>query len=335
MTAPTGIVDQATIAKLNELASTSATPAVPAQPISKTGTSTIPAIPAIPSRLATTTAITTIPTIPTTTTTIPAIPAIPAEPTPGANTSATPATPAVPVVPATPIQSSSTPPQDITPPIISNIQTTNITEISATITWTTNESSDSQVSYGLTSSYDNTTPLNSSLVVSHSVSLSNLTGGTTYHYKVISTDNSGNKTESADTTFTTTYSVQPAPSFLMKWGSYGSGDGQFYGPYGIAVDASGNVYVTDSGNNRVQKFTSNGTFITKWGSQGSEDGQFSGPDGIAVDANGNVYVVDRSNHRIQKFAPAVAVNETLTLSQMANILDAMKSTLDELIKILK
>ena len=45
-------------------------------------------------------------------------------------------------------------------------------------------------------------------------------------------------------------------NFLLKWGSEGSGDGQFEQPWGVAVDASGNVYVPGTSNNRVQKFTS-------------------------------------------------------------------------------
>ena len=56
-------------------------------------------------------------------------------------------------------------------------------------------------------------------------------------------------------------------TFITKWGSKGTADGQFNFPDGIAVDSSGNVYVADDGNNRIQKFDSNGTFITKWGSK--------------------------------------------------------------------
>jgi len=89
-------------------------------------------------------------------------------------------------------------------------------------------------------------------------------------------------------------------TFVTKWGSQGSGDGQFQYPWGIAVDTSGNAYVADYYNHRIQKFTSSGEFITKWGSYGEGDGQFHYPWGIAVDVSGNVYVADR-NYRIQKF----------------------------------
>ena len=52
------------------------------------------------------------------------------------------------------------------------------------------------------------------------------------------------------------------PSFLLKWGSNGSGDGQFSLPLGVAVDSAGNVYVADLFNFRIQKFNSSGTFLT-------------------------------------------------------------------------
>ena len=87
----------------------------------------------------------------------------------------------------------------------------------------------------------------------------------------------------------------------LKWGSYGTGNGQFNYPWGVSIDSFGNVYVADKGNNRIQKFDSSGNFILKWGSYGTGDGQFKYPHGVTVDSSGNVYVADQSNGRIQKF----------------------------------
>jgi len=89
--------------------------------------------------------------------------------------------------------------------------------------------------------------------------------------------------------------------FLLKWGSQGTGEGQFSTPHGIAVDGDGFVYVADGDNNRVQKFTSEGVFVTQWGSQGTGAGQFNAPYGIAVKGNEAVYVVEHYNHRVQQF----------------------------------
>jgi len=82
---------------------------------------------------------------------------------------------------------------------------------------------------------------------------------------------------------------------VLKWGSTGSGDGQFRMPYDVAVDPSGNVYVLDTGNIRIQKFTSNGAFITKWGNLGLPTTK------LTIDPSGNVYAVDSVNNRIQEF----------------------------------
>jgi DNA-binding beta-propeller fold protein YncE len=91
-------------------------------------------------------------------------------------------------------------------------------------------------------------------------------------------------------------------TYVTRWGTSGSGDGNFNRPFGIAVDAAENVYVVDSLNARVEKFSSSGVFLTKWGSQGSADGQFYAPAGIAIDVStGAVYVSESGNHRIQKF----------------------------------
>src|SRR5208337_1559642 len=80
--------------------------------------------------------------------------------------------------------------------------------------------------------------------------------------------------------------------FVTEWGSVGTGNGQFDFPQGVAVDSSGNVYVVDRGNSRIQKFSNTGTYITQWGSLGISNGQFDYPQGVAVDSSGNVYVAD-------------------------------------------
>ena len=98
-----------------------------------------------------------------------------------------------------------------------------------------------------------------------------------------------------------TAAAEAPPTFLLKFGTFGIGDGQFDAPAGVAMDPAGNVYVADEYNNRIQKFGGSGIFLTKWGTQGSGDGQFSFPIGVGVDSTGNVYVADYSNHRIQKF----------------------------------
>jgi sugar lactone lactonase YvrE len=79
-------------------------------------------------------------------------------------------------------------------------------------------------------------------------------------------------------------------------------------PYGVAVDARGNVYITDTGNDKVKRITPTGGVTTLAGStQGDAIGsgtaaQFNSPMGITVDANGNVFVVDRDNHKIKKIS---------------------------------
>jgi tripartite motif-containing protein 71 len=79
-------------------------------------------------------------------------------------------------------------------------------------------------------------------------------------------------------------------------------DGEFVAPTGIAVDASGNVYVYDV--SYIQKFDSSGNFLTKWESGGWVDGKFlpsSSAAGIAIDAAGNIYVANKDHCCIQKF----------------------------------
>src|SRR3989441_3600089 len=101
-----------------------------------------------------------------------------------------------------------------TPPLISSVVATSITVAGATITWTTDKPSDSQVEYGPSTTYGSTAPLDSSLVTAHAVTLSGLAAGTPYHYRVKSKDAAANMTVSPDFAFTTaavTSSPPPPP----------------------------------------------------------------------------------------------------------------------------
>ncbi len=117
------------------------------------------------------------------------------------------------------------------------------------------------------------------------------------------------------------------PSFLRQFCEFGPAVGQCQLPRGIAADEeTGNVYVVDQGNFRVNEFTAWGEFVRAWGwgvadgspelqtcttscqqgLVGSGTGQFNFAQGIAVDADGDVYVVDKENLRVQKFDPSGA-----------------------------
>src|SRR5215211_1238385 len=75
----------------------------------------------------------------------------------------------------------------------------------------------------------------------------------------------------------------------LRWGTEGTQNGQFMVPHSMAFDSEGNIYVTDTINHRVQKFTSDGQFITKWGSEGNGNGQLNEPHSSIIDPQGNVF----------------------------------------------
>ncbi len=108
--------------------------------------------------------------------------------------------------------------------------------------------------------------------------------------------------------------IGPDGSLLHEWGSFGdiaagnAPQGIFNEPWGVAVGPDGSVYVTDTWNHRVQKFTEDGKPIKMWGQYGQpmpdipeSKSSFWGPRGIAVDQNGHVYVADTGNKRIVIF----------------------------------
>lgn len=102
----------------------------------------------------------------------------------------------------------------------------------------------------------------------------------------------------------------PDGELLMTLGTRGvSGDGEhtFRKPSDMLVAPNGDIFVVDGHggrppiNNRVVKFTSDGTFIKSWGMAGKEDGNFNDPHALAMDSKGRLFVGDRSNNRIQIF----------------------------------
>lgn len=103
---------------------------------------------------------------------------------------------------------------------------------------------------------------------------------------------------------------------LAHWGSHGSGPGQFDRPQGVAADASGNVYVTDTYNHRVQVFDNDGTFLLEWGGYGFGPGQFYRPMGIGVAADGKIYVGDTWGGRVQVFGALPTPTRTTSWGQI-------------------
>ena len=100
-------------------------------------------------------------------------------------------------------------------------------------------------------------------------------------------------------------------SRIAHWGSQGAQHGEFNflqsgrdEPHGsIAVDSSSRVYVSDSGNYRVQVFDRSGKFLREFGTKGIKEGEFLWPFDLSVDAQGNTYVLDDGARNLQKFSP--------------------------------
>ena len=107
-------------------------------------------------------------------------------------------------------------------------------------------------------------------------------------------------------------------SFGDALGYFGSA-GRFISPIGVAVDKiAGYVYVVDSNQHHVFKFSNAGTLITTWGGLGSGDGQFNLPAGVAVDSDGNIYVTDFYNQRFQKFSSEGVFLSKTTIGQLTS-----------------
>ena len=86
---------------------------------------------------------------------------------------------------------------------------------------------------------------------------------------------------------------------INQFGQVGSKEGEFYYPTNLSLGPDKLLYITDTGNFRVQKFTQNGEFIRRYGSIGSGLGKFARPKGLTLDKEGRLYVVDAAFENVQ------------------------------------
>ena len=105
----------------------------------------------------------------------------------------------------------------------------------------------------------------------------------------------------------------PAYKLVGKWGKDGKGNGEFANPNGIAVDKSGNVFVADADNNRIQVFNAKGSFLRAWGSVGNGNDQFWIAQDVNIAPDGTVWVADQQNSRLQQFSAAGAFMTSIPL----------------------
>ncbi len=141
--------------------------------------------------------------------------------------------------------------EDPTPPVISNLQISNITDGTAQISWTTDDSATSQVEYDFVPYYGQSTTEDTSLITSHVVTLQGLTPSTSYHFRVKSTNAAGLTNYSSDQPFTTqplsttiiVDEIDPDCTLSGSW-STGSSSGGWNDGYKFAACTTGNPTAT-------------------------------------------------------------------------------------------
>jgi hypothetical protein len=156
---------------------------------------------------------------------------------------------------------------------------------------------------GVTYSGSNVSATTGGTTYDASVTATGLTAGASYHWRACALDQTGTPSAwvSMGGTDGTTDLSAPGWGYQSQVGPIGA-NGAFQYPKGMTIDDSGNIWVADTLNDRVQKFNSAGVFQMQIGSAGSGDGELHAPTDVAVDGTGNVWVVDSLNKRVQKFS---------------------------------
>jgi RHS repeat-associated protein len=123
--------------------------------------------------------------------------------------------------------------------------------------------------------------------------------GQTLRVVVTATNVAGSASSTSEATAVVSSS---APAYSSAFGSYGTGNGQLREPEGgLATDAAGNVWVSDTENSRLEEFNSKGEFVRTVGSAGTGNSQFATTYGVMVDSKGNVWATDEGNNRVEEF----------------------------------
>ena len=152
--------------------------------------------------------------------------------------------------------------------------------------------------------------------------LTGLTAGTTYYLRAYATNQFGTA-YGAVVQFTTSTNVSSVTGVVTTFAGNGTAgylDGtstgaEFNTPMGLAVDASGNIYISDTFNNRIRKIATDGTVTTIAGNGtagyvdgAAADAEFYAPQGLAIDPSGNIFVADYGNNVIREITPAGVVS---------------------------
>jgi tripartite motif-containing protein 71 len=98
-----------------------------------------------------------------------------------------------------------------------------------------------------------------------------------------------------------------APTYRQSFGPTGEAlEGRLAEPEAVALDSSGDIFIADSGHDRVIELSAEHKFLRQFGSEGSGEGQFKGIRGLATNKEGDLYVSDYGNDRVQEFSPSGA-----------------------------
>ena len=125
----------------------------------------------------------------------------------------------------------------------------------------------------------------------------------------------------ADSSNNCVYIFNGEDQLVRKFGSSGSGNGQFNVPAGVEFDSDDHLYVVEYGNHRVQRFTIGGKYLLRFGGEGTGNGKLKNPRGLAVH-NHIVYAADCDNHRISVFQTNGEFHHTIGSGQLDEPYDA-------------